>query len=113
MVAFCTRAHVYRISLVKLVLFAFFRNLVLNFDVINLKWVDPFHIVAISSDERLHVVDIALGETAEEDISFLELVYGTAEFKVHPFLKSLNTKRSAFKTIHFKFLLFPSHLIVI
>uniref|UniRef100_A0A158R4B0 Vps8 domain-containing protein n=1 Tax=Syphacia muris TaxID=451379 RepID=A0A158R4B0_9BILA len=58
-----------------------FRKLNVDFNIINMKWIDPYHLTAISADEHLHLVDVSVGKLAEEDLSSLELVYGAAEFK--------------------------------
>ncbi|VDM43800.1 unnamed protein product [Toxocara canis] len=53
----------------------------LDFEMINLKWVDPFHLLALDSEEKIHLIDISKGEIAERDLSTIELVYGSADFK--------------------------------
>uniref|UniRef100_A0A0M3IMQ5 Vps8 domain-containing protein n=1 Tax=Ascaris lumbricoides TaxID=6252 RepID=A0A0M3IMQ5_ASCLU len=53
----------------------------LEFEMINLKWVDPFHLLALDSEERIHLIDISKGEIAQRDLSTVELVYGSADFK--------------------------------
>lgn len=60
----------------------YLRSFSLEFEMINLKWVDPFHLLALDSEERIHLIDISKGLIAQRDLSTVELVYGSADFKV-------------------------------
>lgn len=49
---------------------------------INMKWIEPYYLLAVDSDEKAHLLDIGHGEVAVEDFAALKIVYGTADFKV-------------------------------
>ncbi|VBB29510.1 unnamed protein product [Acanthocheilonema viteae] len=58
-----------------------YRVLSLDFDLINLKWVEPCYLVVVDVDERIHMIDIVQGDIAMENIRDVQLAYATADFK--------------------------------
>lgn len=50
--------------------------------VINLKWIDDFHLLAIDAREQLVLVDTVKGVVSKTSVDELQLVYNSAEFKV-------------------------------
>ncbi|VDN39910.1 unnamed protein product, partial [Gongylonema pulchrum] len=48
---------------------------------IGLMWVEPYYLVIVDADEKVHLIDIMQGEVAVEDASAIQLAYGTADFK--------------------------------
>lgn len=49
---------------------------------ISLMWIEPYYLIVVDADEKAHLIDIVRGEIVVEDISNVELAYGTADFKV-------------------------------
>uniref|UniRef100_A0A0R3RHS6 Vps8 domain-containing protein n=1 Tax=Elaeophora elaphi TaxID=1147741 RepID=A0A0R3RHS6_9BILA len=58
-----------------------YRVLSLNFDMINLKWVEPCYLVVVDVDERIHMIDTVQGDIAVENIRDIQLAYAAADFK--------------------------------
>ncbi|CAG9535287.1 unnamed protein product [Cercopithifilaria johnstoni] len=58
-----------------------YRVLLLDFDMINLKWVEPCYLVVVDADERIHMIDTVQGDIAVENIRDVQLTYATADFK--------------------------------
>ncbi|VDN02696.1 unnamed protein product [Thelazia callipaeda] len=58
-----------------------YRVLSLDYDLINLKWVEQYYLIAIDASERVHVIDPVQSDIAMEDICDVHLSYGTADFK--------------------------------
>lgn len=60
-----------------------------SFVIINLKWIDDFHILALTSSETLHLIELVKGTILDsQKITDIDLVYNTADFKVC-FLKKI------------------------
>ncbi|MCP9259409.1 hypothetical protein DINM_002356 [Dirofilaria immitis] len=58
-----------------------YRVLSMNFDMINLKWIEPCYLIVVDTDERVHMIDIVQGEIAVENIRDVQLTYATTDFK--------------------------------
>lgn len=80
---FFQEVHLYHFfSLSISILIYLSRSLSLDFDIINLKWVDPCYLVVVDVGERVHLIDIVQGDIAVENIRDMQLAYATTDFKV-------------------------------
>lgn len=51
--------------------------------IINLKWIDDFHVLVLTADEFVHLIELHKGTVlATQRISNINLVYHTADYKV-------------------------------
>ncbi|KAK6101739.1 Golgi CORVET complex core vacuolar protein 8 family protein [Brugia pahangi] len=56
-------------------------ELSLDFDMINLKWVESCYLIAVDDVERVHMIETMQGDIAMENIRDIQLAYATADFK--------------------------------
>ncbi|EJD76304.1 hypothetical protein LOAG_16732 [Loa loa] len=58
-----------------------YRVLSLDFEMINLKWVEPYYLIVVDASEMIHLIDTVQGDTAVANIHDMQLAYATADFK--------------------------------
>nr|CDQ00097.1 Bm2704, isoform b [Brugia malayi] len=56
-------------------------ELSLDFDMINLKWIESCYLIAVDDVERVHMIETMQGDIAMENIRDIQLAYATADFK--------------------------------
>lgn len=49
---------------------------------VNLKWIDDFHLLGVDVRERLLLVDVLKGVVSDTAVDGMQMVYNSADFKV-------------------------------